>query len=151
MDEQILNDQQVENNPEEETSEQAEEILSEEQLEIAREIEAYQTKIAELDVKIAEFETKKVDDKKRALMRKWNYTDEQIERYISHIEGETSEDIQHSIIELTSHIPPRADNYADPSPLNGAKYKPAPADPGEVGKTLFERIKHRIWGGGATL
>lgn len=163
MDEQILNDQQVENNSEE-TSEQTEEEargqaeetneqeqLSEEEREIAREIEAYKAKIAEIDAKIAEFEAKKIDDDKRKLMRKWHFTDEQINRYIGYIDGMTSEEIERSIMRLSEDIPPKGDNFADPSPFNGVKQKPAPADLGEVGKTLFERIKHKIWGGGVFL
>lgn len=160
MDEQILNDQQVENKPEE-TSEQTEEktqkqaddeeILSEEELEIQREIESYQAKIEALDAKIAEFEAKKIDDNKRELMRKYRYTDAQIERYLKFVEGETSEEIERSIIKLIDDIPPAGDKFADPSPMNGVKQKPKPDDPGEVGKTLFERIKHKIWGGGVFL
>lgn len=138
---------------EEEAQEQAddEEILSEEQLEIQREIEAYKAKIEALDAKIAEYAAKKVDDLKREAMRKWHYTDAQIERYLKFIEGETSEEIERSIAELAQDIPPAGDNFADPSPFNGLKQKPAPADPGEVGKTLFERIKNKIWGGGVFL
>lgn len=155
MDEQILN-----NNPEKvETDEQAEEkaqkqneeILSEEELEIQREIESYQAKIEALDAKIAEFEAKKNDDNKRELMRKWNYTDEQIDRYIKFVEGETAEEIELSIMRLSEDIPPKGANFGDPSPFNGVKQKPKPADPGEVGKSLFERIKHKIWGGGVFL
>ncbi len=63
----------------------------------------------------------------------------------------TSEEIEKSIAKLATDIPPEADNFADPSPMNGVKQKPKPADPGEVGKSLFERIKHKIWGGGVTL
>lgn len=150
MDEQILN-----NNPEEtpeqieETSEQKqnEEILSEEELEI----EAYKAKIEEIDEKIAEYAAKKVDDLKRKAMRKYHYTDAQIERYIGYIDGETREEIERSIAELAQDIPPAGDNFADPSPFNSVKQKPTPADPAEIGKTLFERIKHRIWGGGVFL
>ena len=152
---QRLNDSN-ENNPEE-TQEQAEqeqeqdEIVDDEQLEIEREIAEYKAKIAELDEKIAKYAAKKVDDLKREAMRKRYYTDEQIERYIKFIDGETREEIEKSVAALAQDIPPKGDNFGDPSPFNGVKQKPKPADPGEVGKTLFERIKHRIWGGGATL
>src|SRR5690606_25042429 len=112
--------------------EQNEEISSEEQLEIQREIEAYQAKIAELDAKIAEYAAKKVDDLKREAMRKRLYTDEQIERYLKFVEGETREEIERSITELAKDIPPAGDNFADPSPFNSIKQKPAPADPGEI-------------------
>lgn len=138
---------------EEETQKQAddEEILSEEELEIQREIEAYKTKIEALDAKIEEYAAKKIDDDKRKLMRKWHFTDEQINRYIGYIDGMTSEEIERSIAKLAEDIAPAGDNFADPSPMNGAKQKPAPADPGEVGKSLFERIKNKIFGGGVFL
>lgn len=136
---------------EQEQAQDGEEILSEEELEIQREIEAYKAKIEALDAKIAEYAAKKVIDDKRELMRKWCYTDAQIDRYIKFIDGETSEEIKQSIAELAQDIPPKGDNFADPSPFNGVKQKPAPADLGEVGKTLFERIKHKIWGGGVFL
>lgn len=135
----------------EEAQEQEEEILSEEQLEIQREIESYQSKIEELDAKLAEFEAKKIDEIKRKAMRKYHYTDDQIERYLKFVDGETREEIEKSVAELAKDIPPAGDNFADPSPMNPAKQKPTAADPGELGKTLFNRIKHRIWGGGATL
>lgn len=154
QEEQRLNDLN-ENNPEEEEARgQAEEETqeqTEEEAEILSEIAEYQAKIAEIDEKIAEYAAKKVDDLKREAMRKRHYTDEQIERYLKFVEGETREEIEKSVAALAQDIPPKGDNFADPSPMNGIKQKPAPADPGEVGKTLFERIKHRIWGGGATL
>jgi|SRR5690554_3569117 len=142
---------EAEEKPEQTEPAEDEEIQSEEELEIEREIAEYTAKIEALDAKLAEYSAKKVDDDKRKLMRKWCYTDEQIDRYIKFIDGETSEEIEKSIAKLVKDIPPKGDNFADPSPMNGAKQKPAPADPGEVGKSLFERIKHRIWGGGATL
>lgn len=146
------NSEETSEQTEEEARGQAEETNEQEQLsEEEREIEAYKTKIAEIDAKIAEFETKKIDDIKREAMRKWCYTDAQIERYIKFVDGETSEEIERSIAELAKDIPPAGDNFADPSPFNSIKQKPAPADPGEVGKTLFERIKHKIWGGGVFL
>lgn len=129
----------------EEKDEQAEQILSEEQLEIQREIESYQAKIAELDEKLAEYSAKKVDDDKRKLMRKYHYTDEQIDRYIGYIDGETNEEIEQSIAKLAEDIAPRGDNFVDPSPMNHAKQKPAAADPGEVGKSLFNRIKNKVF------
>lgn len=154
--EQIYDDMtsKVEAEEKEEQAEQEQEqdeIVDDEQLEIEREIAEYKAKIEEIDAKLAEFEAKKVIDEKRKLMRKWHYTDAQIERYIGYIDGQTVEEIEKSIAELSKDIPPAGDNFADPSPFNGAKQKPAAADPGEVGKTLFERIKHKIWGGGVTL
>lgn len=138
---------------EEEAQKQAEETSeqTEEEAEILSEIEAYKAKIEELDAKIAEYAAKKVDDLKRELMRKYHYTDEQIDRYLKFIEGGTREEIERSIAKLAEDIAPKGDSFADPSPMNGIKQKPAPADPAEIGKSLFERIKNKIWGGGVTL
>ncbi|MDY0409966.1 hypothetical protein [Paracerasibacillus soli] len=111
---------------EQETAE--EEIYSEEELEVEREIAHYQTKIEALDDKLAQYRADSIADKKRQEMRAVNYTDAQIERYLSHVEGETDAEIKASILELTTEIPPR-DNYGDPSAMNGAKQKPTHADP----------------------
>lgn len=128
-----------------EQAQDGEEILSEEQLEIQREIESYQSKIEQLDAKLAELEAKKVDDDKRELMRKWCYTDEQINRYIGYIDGMTSEEIEQSIAKLAEDIAPAGDNFADPSPFNGRAAKPKTVDHTEIGKHAFDRIKHKIF------
>ena len=126
----------------EETEE--DEILSEEELEVEREIETYSKKSEELDAKLAEFKSKKVDEVKRNTMLDFNYTEAQIERYSRHIDGETAEEIKQSVFKLMNEIPPK-DNYIDPSLLNGAKQKPKTADPGEIGKKAFERVKHKVF------
>src|SRR5690625_1310514 len=135
---------QTEEQAEEQAEETTEEILTEEQLEVARAIAEYETEIEQLDAKLAAFEAESVLDKKREEMRKFNYNDEQVERYIGHIDGETAEEIRDSVFQLSSEIPPQ-DNYADPSLMNGAKVKPARADMGEVGKKAYERVKHKIF------
>src|SRR5690606_21564743 len=119
-------------------------------IEIEREIESYQSKIAKLDEQLAGFKAESIAESKRKAMREVHYNDEQIERYLSHIEGETVDEIKASVLKLSMDIPP-VDPYSDPSAMNGAKQKPTHADPGELGKSVYERIKHKIWGGGATL
>lgn len=119
-------------------------------LEIEREIESYQSKIAKLDEQLAGFKAESIAESKRKAMREVHYNDDQIERYLSHIEGETVDEIKASVLKLSMDIPP-VDPYGDPFPMNGAKKKPTHADPGELGKSLYERIKHKIWGGGVTL
>lgn len=127
----------------EETEE--DEILSEEEVE--REIESYSKKSEELDAKLAEFKSKKVDEVKRNTMLDFNYTEAQIERYSRHIEGETADEIKESVFKLMIEIPPK-DNYTDPSPLNGAKQKPKVDTQSrleEMGKAAFERVKHKVF------
>lgn len=119
-------------------------------LEIEREIESYQSKIAKIDEQLAGFKSESIAESKRKAMRELHYNDDQIERYLSHIEGESLDEIKASVLKLSMDIPP-VDPYGDPSAMNGAKQKPTHVDPGELGKSVYERIKHKIWGGGATL
>lgn len=147
--EQLIDDitaAETDEQPEEITEEtpEDEEILTEEHLEVELKISEYETKIEQLDARLAEYEAESVLDKKREEMRKFNYNDEQVERYLSHIEGETAEEIRGSVFQLSSEIPP-ADNYADPSLMNSERAKPARADKGEVGKKAYERVKHKIF------
>lgn len=126
--------------------EDEEELLTEEQLEAAQVIADYEAKIEQLDAKLDEFRADSLLKRKREAMREYHYNDEQIERYVSHIQGESDEEIRRSVLELTSEIPAR-DNYADPSLLNGAKQKPVADTESrlrEIGKAAFERVRHKI-------
>lgn len=150
--EQIIDDM-TDNQDEEETeeidettesNEDKDEITDDDDLELQREIESYQTKITKLDERLAELKAAKIDEIKREAMRKRNYTDEQIDRYIGYIDGETKEDIWQSIIKLSTEIPPKND-YIDPSPMTGGQIKPPRVDPSEIGRKAFERVKHKIF------
>src|SRR5690606_31753662 len=115
-------------------------------IEIEREIESYQAEIAKLDEQLAGFKAESIAESKRKAMRKLNYNDEQIERYINHIEGETDEEIKQSVFNLMLEIPP-VENYIDPSPMSGRSYRPKHKDLTEIGKKAFKRVKDRIrWG-----
>src|SRR5690625_4830189 len=113
-----------------EQSEEHEAILTEEQLEIQREIESYQSKIGALDDKLNEFKDEYIESMKRSEMKEAHYTDSQIERYLSHIQGETIDEIRASVFELTKEIPV-SDPFGDPSAFNGAKQNPVAADHSE--------------------
>lgn len=121
-----------------------EEILSEEELEIQREIESYQSKIDELDAKLSEFKNVHIEKMKRKQMEERFYSEEQIRKYIDLIEGETLEEIDRSISELVEKVPPRGDDFADPSPFNGRPAKPKTIDFEEIGRQAFQRIKDKI-------
>lgn len=140
-------EEQTQADPEQaEQIEQAEEeILSEEELEIQRKIESYQSKIDELDAKLNEFKSEHIEALKRKQMEERFYSEEQIERYIEHIEGETAEEIERSIFELAEKVPPANDNFVDPSPFNGRASKPKTVDHAEIGRQAFGRIKHKIF------
>lgn len=122
-----------------------EEILSEEELEIQREIESYQSKIDELDERLNEFKNVHIEALKRKQMEERFYSEEQIERYLGLVEGETVEEIDRSISELVEKVPPKGDNFADPSPFNGRSAKPKTVDHAEIGRQAFDRIKHKIF------
>lgn len=141
-------DEQPEDTTEETTDEQPEdeEILTEEQLEVARTIADYQTKIEAMDDKLAEFKAESVLNTKREALRESHYNEEQIARYVGHIEGNTTEEINRAVLKLAGEIPP-VDGFADPSAFNWAKEK-GTTDRGEqlrqIGKDAFERVKHKI-------
>ena len=127
-----------------EQTEEAEEI--EDQTDALREIEFYQSKIAKLDEQLAGFKAESIAEAKRKAMREVHYNDDQIERYLEHVEGETDEEIKQSVFNLMLEIPP-AINYVDPTPMSGRSYRPKHKDPTELGKKAFERIKDKLrWG-----
>src|SRR5690625_5222901 len=64
---------------------EAEELLTEEQREVERKIAEYESEIEQLDAKLAAFEANSLAERKREEMRKVNYNDEQVQRYLSHI------------------------------------------------------------------
>lgn len=123
------------------------EILSEEELEVEREIESYVKKSEELDAKLAEFKAVKVDEVKRETLRNLQYSEDQIERYSRYIDGETAEEIKQSAFKLMSDVPPK-DSFGDPSPLNGTKQRPTGNSQSkfeEIGKRAYERVKHKLF------
>lgn len=83
--------------------------------------------------------------KKDSLLIKAGYTDEQIEVLRNTVTGETDEELTQSIEALRAVITPKP-TYADPSAMNGGSNKPEPKDGEEVGKAMYERIKHRLRG-----
>lgn len=135
-------EEQAEQAPEDE--EQDEPILSEEELKIQREIESYQSKIEELDAKLNEFKNDHIEAMKRKQMEEHFYSEEQIDRYLGLIEGKTTEEIDRSISELVEKVPPKGDNFVDPSPFNGRSAKPKTVDFEDLGRQAFERIKDKI-------
>ena len=143
--EQTQAEQETEEQAEQEEQAQEEEILSEEELEIQRKIEGYQSKIDELDAKLDEFKNEHIKALKRKQMEASFYTEEQIVKFIDHIEGETVEEIERSILELVEKVPPKGDNFADPSPFNGRASKPKTVDFEDLGRQAFGRIKHKIF------
>lgn len=83
--------------------------------------------------------------KKDALLAKAGYTDEQITLLRGTVTGETDEELTQAIEGLKAVIAPKP-TYVDPSPMNGQRDKPDPKDETQIGRDLYERIKHKIRG-----
>lgn len=124
--------------------EQAEEETDELDADTAQAIEDITAKIADLDAQIEAYRSSNIDAMKQAELKALGYTDEQAERYKTHIDGETNEEIKASVFALSLDVPPPADNYADPSPMNGAKVKPKTVDKGEIGRRAVKRVLDKI-------
>ena len=82
--------------------------------------------------------------KKNALLLQAGYGEEQAKILVKLVEGENDESITESVNQLKATIPVK-DDYADPSPLNGAKDKPEKVGADEEGAKVFERIKNKIF------
>ncbi len=122
-------------NEDEETSEDIEETTTD------NDDNEYVEKIAELDARLSAFKAQKVDATKREQMKQVGYTDDQIERYISHVKGESIDDIKASISELMNEIPAiNKEDYADPNIFNGMNTQPTPTDGEELGRSMFANL-----------
>src|SRR5699024_957708 len=110
----------------------------------------YSDKIEALDAQLDAYRTGNIEAMKRAQMKAMHYSDKQIERYLSHVDGETADEIKASVFELMTEIPP-VDPYGDPSPMNGAKAMPKPVDREEIGRKAARRILNKVTGLGGRL
>lgn len=102
-------------------------------------------KIDKLDERIEQHYSSLVESRKIEAMKRFNYSDEQVEKYSKYLEGETIDEIRHSALKLIDDIPPADENYlGDPSLNNGATSKPRTRDVRDIGKEAFQRVKQRI-------
>src|SRR5690625_1171482 len=128
----------------EQIEEENEEITDDEEVEIEQVIADYELKIEALDEHIEEYRTNAINAKKRQAMKDAYYSDEQIERYIRFIDGETASEIKSSVSRL--EIPPANDNTGDPSAFNTAPVNTSTKpDFEEIGQESYRRIKDRIF------
>lgn len=130
-----------EETPEEIASEEGE-ILTDEQLEEAREVESYRSKIEQLDERLAELKTDKTMNIRRKAMEDARYSSEQIERYAKFIEGETEEEARLSVMRLD--IPAAGGSYINQTPMGGGDGKPRRRDGKEVGRNAIQRVLDKI-------
>lgn len=86
-----------------------------------------------------------VDTSKEKALIKAGYSEDQIDRYLKYVGGETDDEISQSVEALVADVPPTPKRtYADPSTGNGQKGAPKKKDGEEVGKTMYDRIKNKI-------
>lgn len=117
--------------------EEAERAKLEEQNEYKKLYEKAQEELAQLKAEA-------LNARKDALLVQAGYTTEQIKVLRNSISGETDEELTKAIEELKAVIPPKP-KYVDPTPMNGERQRPEPADPSEIGVKMFEKIKNKIF------
>src|SRR5699024_9952882 len=130
---------------EEEETEQEEQVEEEtdEQTEEQAEQTELQAKIDEIDAKIEQYRINAVQARKEQAMRRFNYSDEQIQKYVKFVEGDTADEIDRSVLQLSKDIAPN-NYYGDPSINNGAASKPKAVDKKEIGRNAVKRIMSKI-------
>lgn len=134
--------EEEEEQDEEEVEELSEQEQDEEQDEQAIKL---RDKIDKLDERIEQHYSSLIENRKIEAMKRYKYSDEQIEKYSTFIEGETIDEIRHSVIKLSDDIPPADEKYlGDPSLNNGATSKPRMRDARDVAEEVFQRVKQRI-------
>lgn len=107
-------------------------------------IAEYREKIAALDKQLAEIRSDKLNNAKLTAMINAGYTVDQIDRYKSHITGESEAEIEESLAEFRQQIPPAHNPYVDPlTPMNGQRSRPLPTDDTEIGREMFKRLKEK--------
>src|SRR5699024_10309379 len=138
-------EEQVEEETDEQTGdeEQAEQDAAEQAEEQTQEQIELQAKIDDIDAKIEQYRINAVQARKEQAMRRFNYSDEQISKYVKFIEGDTADEIDRSVLQLSKDIAPN-NYYGDPSLLNGAAAKPKAVDKREIGRNAVKRIMSKI-------
>lgn len=112
----------------------------------------YLAKIKALDERLNGFKTSKLDADKREVMKQANYSDEQIERHIQHIKGDSVDEIEQSVEALKNDFKPaNMITYADPSLSNhgiGSRPRQTTAEEGrQLGRKLVKDASKRTYGG----
>src|SRR5699024_4506895 len=136
-------EEQVEEETDEQTEEQAEQDAAEQAEEQTQEQIELKAKIDEIDAKIEQYRINAVQARKEQVMRRFNYDEQQILKYIHFIEGDTADEIDRSVLQLSKDIAPN-NYYGDPSINNGAAAKPKAVDKREIGRNAVKRIMSKI-------
>lgn|SRR5690625_4410049 len=104
----------------------------------------YSEQIAKLDDIIADYGAKELADMKRNKLKQAKYSDEQADRYIKFIEGNSEKEIEQSVRHLLQDIPPVKYSYVDPSANNGTARRKSEGKGQQLanyGRKLADRFK----------
>ena len=105
--------------------------------------EKYKELYEQAQAEIASVNAQRIEDKKQATLKGVGYDDEQVALLSKLIDGSTDEEIAESVELITAKFPIK-DSYADPSPFNGTKEKPATTTAEDHARSILERIKHKL-------
>ncbi|UOQ86200.1 hypothetical protein [Gracilibacillus salinarum] len=79
-------------------------------------------------------------DKKRKALTDAGYTEEQADKYLPKVVGDTSQEFKESVEILKEDIPPTK-KYVEPSLGNGKQNQPKKKDKAEIGREAVRRLK----------
>jgi hypothetical protein len=102
--------------------------------------EEYKTLATKLQEQLDAIKGDALGAKKEALLAKAGYTQDQIEKYVKYVDGETDEQLSEAVEALKADIPPKP-KFADPSPGNGGKQEPKKTDLHDTGVSMYQRLK----------
>lgn len=102
----------------------------------------YKELYEKLQSELQEKEEQAIKASKESAIIKAGYSEEQLPKLLKFVEGETRDEIQQSIEELTELIPVKQDKqYADPSAGNGKKNEPKKTDLADKGREAVKRLR----------
>lgn len=98
----------------------------------------YKELYEELQNELAETKKASVESKKKTILAKEGYSEEQIGKLLKLVDGDTDEEINKSVEELKTTFPTKT--YVDPSMNNGQRKKPDKVDGEDIGRSAFDRL-----------
>lgn len=113
----------------------------------------YKDLYEQIQTEIAEKKTQAVEENKRRSLHAAGYSEEQAEKFLSHIDGNADSEIKQSVRRLAEDIPPaKKVTYTDPSAANSKRQKARKPNGEEVGRHTYKRLRDRgrliKWGRG---
>lgn len=119
---------------------EAERKRLEEEAEFKTLYEQSQARIAEIE---AQAKASALDAKKQSLLLEAGYPADKLADVLGFITGDDEDEVKASVERFKGVAPP-APAYVDPATGGGGRQQPEQKDGTELGKTMYERIKHRL-------